>query len=371
MQTIKNIMIKWLEHLNPASIKTYRKEVEKQNLDNLSYFINAGFVISLVLLLGQVIGKNPVPEYGHMIELTGFFLISLAVYRAAYEDIQSYATGVLYLWIGVTMMWMIFLNTAFNPTSENAMVPMLMLALPALIVDAPFRIYILMTVVTLADIWMELHYKSAARGGLDIIYLLAADMIGAIMIYRSVNRRITTTDENHNAKTKAVHDALTGLYNRGGGDQLIRESLKSGNCGSFILMDIDDFKHVNDQYGHGRGDEVLQEVANVLKNQFRRIDKEDIVMRMGGDEFIVYAINMLDVRSVEKKLQEIEDDVHKILLKDDGSDVVSVSMGCVINLGSYPSYEAMYAAADSLLYKTKKNGKNGFCVSDMDYRPLV
>jgi diguanylate cyclase (GGDEF)-like protein len=135
--------------------------------------------------------------------------------------------------------------------------------------------------------------------------------------------------------------------------------------GAFAIIDVDDFKHVNDTYGHAAGDEVLKKVAATLQTSFR---ESDVVMRMGGDEFVVYAVGMADIRNVEGKLEQLKAQMHKIILDDQGRDYVTTSVGCIINLGSYPDYEAISQEADKLLYSVKIEGKDNFKCSDKEYK---
>ena len=86
----------------------------------------------------------------------------------------------------------------------------------------------------------------------------------------------------------AEQDTLTGIYNRRAAQELIAQRLEGiapGEMGALFVLDVDDFKLVNDRYGHLGGDAVLTDIAGALKGSFRG---EDIVARIGGDEFCVY-----------------------------------------------------------------------------------
>lgn len=92
----------------------------------------------------------------------------------------------------------------------------------------------------------------------------------------------------------AQTDALTGLWNVGGGKEHIQKILAGQkeeeiNGNAMFLMDVDNFKSVNDTMGHMVGDETLKQLAQVLKNSF---EKEDVVFRLGGDEFAAFVRNM-------------------------------------------------------------------------------
>ena len=172
-------------------------------------------------------------------------------------------------------------------------------------------------------------------------------------------------ENSYTATDKADHDALTGVYNRRGGEHLISNYVANGVTGAFMLVDIDDFKYINDHYGHAAGDETLKQIASCLQENFR---ETDVVMRMGGDEFIVYAVGMADLNHVVSRLENTKASLHQIHPDPTGAGHVSASIGCVINLGSYPDYDTLSAAADKLLYLVKEEGKDNFKCSAIEYK---
>jgi putative two-component system response regulator len=101
----------------------------------------------------------------------------------------------------------------------------------------------------------------------------------------------------------------------------------------------------------------------VLASSFRATD---IVMRMGGDEFIVYAPGLTNYFFIDGKLQQLNEKMRNITCQN-GRDNISVSIGAVINDGSYPNYEELFNEADSILYEVKSTGKNSFRLQDRPY----
>lgn len=125
---------------------------------------------------------------------------------------------------------------------------------------------------------MELDFRliRLEEGGDVYAYLTVTD------IDRRKRRELELED-------KARHDALTGLLNRQTGAALLPEALaktlRKGTAGAFVIIDLDDFKLINDRYGHLSGDTALADAGSHLRGAFR---KNDLVCRWGGDEFIVY-----------------------------------------------------------------------------------
>ena len=157
-----------------------------------------------------------------------------------------------------------------------------------------------------------------------------------------------------NLSFKASHDELTGVYNRAGYD-LIRKSVDSATT-AFLLIDADNFKTINDQYGHEVGDKVLQKIAATLKQNFR---SDDYVCRIGGDEFVVMMVHVnKDVkRLIESKIKQINADLADT---SDGLPPVSVSVGISLCNANESSQE-MFHEADIALYYVKDHGRSSCC----------
>ena len=149
---------------------------------------------------------------------------------------------------------------------------------------------------------------------------------------------------------EATHDELTGLYNRRGYEFLIDNvDLETS---ALLLFDLDEFKSVNDTYGHDVGDKVLLRASDAIAKSFRN---EDYVCRLGGDEFVVIMVHATsDMQELIKgKIQRLNDG-----LKDDkeGVPAISVSVGVAFGkIGLEP--EELLKNADKALYDVKNSGR--------------
>lgn len=153
------------------------------------------------------------------------------------------------------------------------------------------------------------------------------------------------------------HDVLTGLRNRQGVSEQIDSSLKNENEGTFFIMDMDNFKEVNDTYGHGRGDSVLVRFAKALMNI---CGPDDIVARIGGDEFILYTPGHMTTANIKNKAAKIVRFVEKQIATPDLMVRVTVSMGIAIAPQNGNDFETLYNNGDKALYSVKSEGKNSF-----------
>lgn len=163
---------------------------------------------------------------------------------------------------------------------------------------------------------------------------------------------------------KATTDTMTGLLNNVSTKEIVTDLLrKHGEQSSIILMiDIDNFKGINDTYGHDMGDKVIISICNIIKSNFR---DTAIIGRMGGDEFLVCLSEKLECDNIHAILKQLISDVQNFSIpyKEDIVKDVTVSIGLVDTFGN-ENFDQLYHYADSAMYKAKSNGKNQYFVYD-------
>lgn len=163
------------------------------------------------------------------------------------------------------------------------------------------------------------------------------------------------------AKKAAVLDPLTGIYNRGECVALVETYMKrtQGQAAMF-LIDVDNFKCVNDTFGHVYGDQLLQEMAGGLRAVFRQ---SDVVARVGGDEFVVFMTDVGSKEIIVNKASAIQG-----VFERWAGEANECIMGCSIGVSFYPEHGSdfltLYRKADEAMYRAKKSGKRRFCVYD-------
>lgn len=162
-------------------------------------------------------------------------------------------------------------------------------------------------------------------------------------------------DREQELREQARQDPLTGLYNRAG-VKMINARLEQISRGVLFMMDLDDFKSINDNYGHAAGDKLLTAIGRILTETFRT---DDIVARVGGDEFVAFLSGSDSRTTAEQKGQELLERVRT--LRIEGIDTpASVSIGAASAPGCGRSYETLSIVADEALYEVKNGGKGGF-----------
>ncbi|WP_213535471.1 GGDEF domain-containing protein [Paenibacillus sp. J45TS6] len=168
--------------------------------------------------------------------------------------------------------------------------------------------------------------------------------------------------ELHAAQEGAEMDPLTLLSNRAGLEKKVKTSLENEpGQGTMLIFDLDNFKLVNDQLGHPEGDIVLKKFAGCLKAYFR---KNDIVARMGGDEFVVFIHSNIAADILSDKLEALLVTIRQELSSYYDRYGFSTSIGVAYVDQSINSYDDLYKCADAGLYIAKRLGKNRFYINE-------
>lgn len=149
---------------------------------------------------------------------------------------------------------------------------------------------------------------------------------------------------------------LENIYNKRGYEDAIDNYLTSNNpnCNcAFIVLDLNDFKHINDNYGHDMGDQILRCMSDTLVSLFR---DSDIIGRFGGDEFIVLADGLCDEDAVEKKCRYIAELIGR-KAQETGAIKVFSSLGAVLCENQSVDFERLFEIADKAMYEAKERGR--------------
>ncbi|HKL59455.1 MAG TPA: GGDEF domain-containing protein [Sphaerochaeta sp.] len=164
-------------------------------------------------------------------------------------------------------------------------------------------------------------------------------------------------------------DPLTGVVNRTALEMQVNQQIalcaKQESIGAFFMLDIDQFKGVNDTFGHDRGDEVLRAVANAVKGVFR---PTDIVARPGGDEFAVFITGIPSPELAIAKAENICTSLRNLKTVDE-----DLSLTCSVGISLFPnhgtSFKELYHTSDLALYQAKREGKDRYCLFGTDTAP--
>ena len=177
---------------------------------------------------------------------------------------------------------------------------------------------------------------------------------------------LTFTDVSHtrNMEYAASHDALTNLLNRSAACMYMEQALKEDNSHEYALMivDVDDFKKINDTFGHSMGDTVLKELAESMCNFF---PPETLITRYGGDEFLILAKVPQDEREFSLFMKKLVAEVTKTTWEKHADVPLTVSVGAV-RVQNEADLRTLFDEADDVLYLAKRKGKNTYKIYHPD-----
>ena len=178
----------------------------------------------------------------------------------------------------------------------------------------------------------------------------------------SANQLVASYQVFQQSRRMATRDPLTGLYNRWMLDEAVQQTWmlcrRNGQPLSMIVMDVDDFKTLNDQYGHLTGDTILREVAALIRDAIR---SSDIAARFGGDEFVII-LPATEREAVRVVANRILVTLRSSVFGGDANCNLTVSMGvATVRPELAEAYHSPMQMADQALYAAKRNGKNNVC----------
>lgn len=279
----------------------------------------------------------------------GLFLITLSLYRGNVyyfdaENIFYYGSGYRYIQIIIFLNIILFMKILWNNRKVFR--------------KSTFYIF-LFYIVTLAatailDVVIDMWYIQ------NITIFFSTQLIFMDDMFHLSEKLLDSRKKYMLMEYQAQHDMMTGVWNKKSGLDKIKvclEQMKPSDTAVLGFIDIDDFKLVNDSYGHEVGDFWIREVAKILKNSCR---EEDIVCRYGGDEFIIFLKGDFDVDALKRRMDGVRETLRQqsVRMQQD----VHCSIGLCWITGAGKNISECIACADAAVYAVKENGKNAYIV---------
>jgi diguanylate cyclase (GGDEF)-like protein len=178
-----------------------------------------------------------------------------------------------------------------------------------------------------------------------------------------ISLALTNIHLRHSLRMQAIHDPLTGLYNRLYLEESLSRELyrldRSGQPLSIVIMDLDNLKEINDRYGHPAGDAVLRELAKLLKHLVR---VSDMPCRYGGDEFVL-VLPDTNLEAAIKRAEKIRDEFERISVPFGTQTLGNFTLSAGVSSSHEHGHTSqdLISSADRALYSAKKQGKNIVC----------
>ncbi|WP_029322181.1 diguanylate cyclase [Butyrivibrio sp. AE3004] len=359
-----NFDIRSLRKENKMIIEYFQKCKPAIEENNRYMLRKSCMYISMVLIVMIVVAKLLVPGFkislAHylLLPLLGvFFLINL--YTKKKKIMPSVMTNVLCLtFYFILFILFIFRDMTSEPGWPAMWFPLYLVVFPTVYIARMYRYGIFEFVLVTIFCICSYFYKSPEIFERGIYLALASyvlSMLGAHIILEVRSQEGLAFEELTKISTI---DKLTYLMNKGALLSSIStyfERRRPGEPCGMCIIDVDNFKQVNDNFGHNIGDQLLSNIGDLLRKSFRN---SDFIGRFGGDEFIVFMPGLARLDLVEMRCRSLQ-----MMLTDlnlGTGTTFSLSIGAIIDTGDHPMSE-VFRMADDALYQSKLMGKN--CVS--------
>ena len=336
-------------------------EIDRYNREVFPKVNAVGAVAMLVLLaVAALMGENgPLKPFVWTLVAFCALFAALQIIPAGIGESRSHKAILVYTY--ATVLTLYALTICLGPISDTHQLSMtflvLLFAMPILIADAPVRIAIVSVIASAVFVLASYLNKEPALFVYDAINcatFLAASIVVEFNVQKMrLNLFMKLKQTEHERDT----DGLTNVWAKKSGEQRVRDRIEQhpNAPGTLVLMDIDDFKQVNDKHGHDHGDLVLRTVGTVLNESFR---KDDILVRFGGDEFMFYLSGVdtyQEVRDCVRRIRASLEEESEALLE---RETISCSFGAAFYPENGEEYADLLRRADKALYLAKNLGKN-------------
>ncbi len=314
-------------------------------------FIAAGFIALFELIYSIIITfswnkfDNTVIYFSLYVALFAVTVVEMAILlltrkKPYYKNVVFYAVHIYNVLIAIWALTISSLDVLHG--SYPIVFILIMFALPFFIIITPY-INIIIDLVGMADlIWLTYIYKPDTGLGhtMNLIVVCVMLILVSFLSYRS---NLRSFELEHQLRESSTHDGLTKLLNRGALDEKLEEVASANVRTSVVLLDCDDFKRINDTYGHRFGDHCLVRIAELLKQYFG-----ENCYRYGGDEYVVITDYTND--KIKYNFEVIND----ALAEEFKDRNIMVSAG-VCNIESVSTSKDIIVKADKALYQAKLN----------------
>jgi len=352
------------EHLmyNGVSKSLYmelRPRVSEENRKAMRYaaFITAMFgAILTVLSLSGMLRTWVFPAYLFLFVTSSVFLVIHNLYKPKTlwgSYLLSYGQCLCLLTFGLLN------GTVFapSPASNGTIFIVLILVYTFLVIDTPLRQDLTIIIFTMIYICMVHIFKEPVTYYLDTANSICVALIAIASNWLYSKRSMLAQADKHYIELEKNIDGLTGLYTKQAARVIIDNYMRKGTEGYYAIIDIDNFKNVNDTYGHDYGDDVLKKVSRCIRSMCRA---QDVPARFGGDEFTVYMVG-----GSKEQVEQISETFRENLQNAFHGEKLSVTC----SIGAAPAkptdtFDNFFKTADHCLYSSKRDGKDRYKVAD-------
>ncbi len=339
-------------------IDTNKKKLASDNMYVIGRMLAFFIAISVIFIASALAFGDGLTPYYDYIPSVFLLLIAYIIHKVIqkkanmkFESVRVYSL-ILYT---IVILSFSIADSIIYSESRAVFFPAAILILSTLYVDTIGIIFVYKVFLSFIFILFEYNNKDSQLIGNDIVVAVLAILVSTFCYLAVIRALLSNKDYNEKLVKKGETDLLTGLLNKVSFEERCKDYLDARMIGAKVTMfifDLDDFKHVNDNYGHQTGDAVLKIFAGLLQGYFH---PDDIIGRVGGDEFMVLVLGDMPDGFVSIRCRNLIQELKTT--KVDETVGISCSIG-VVEDTQKKDFQELYELADKALYQAKKNGKS-------------
>ena len=331
--------------------------ISNYNVWKLLHFLMAA-IFGLLFVLSFFNGLMEANKWFYLGALI-YSLLAIISFLLLKKD-SLIAQLVIYLSMSLLFLFAAFISLN-NPEHNATFFIVLLVIAPMFMIDKPYFMTIELGVAaTIFIIWMH-GVKPYKIWQMDTINTITFALLGSFLNVISNSLRIKEFVLTRQIRIQKDTDEMTGLKNKGSLTREINQYLLDPSKDEALLMvlDIDEFKAINDTYGHDIGDSVISQFGHLLSDKFTG---DEIVGRFGGDEFILFIKDNSDIDFAIQTAEEIITHLSENIRLPNKNEKISLCIGMAIYNGKEKNYSELFKKADVALYQAKADSNINYCV---------
>ena len=340
---------------------TYNKTKDLAKNENYSNFLllcNVGGVVLSVLTVVSMINEY-LEKYREVFGIfTVAFIMLAVVFRFYVKWHKKILMPMCYLASAILLAIAIVIGPVLDSETLSTTFFILLFIVALLIVDLPMRVAMLF-VLAGAGFCVAVIINRDVMMTHDLVNCAIFLPVSLIMETKVEKRKFEQFSLQRQIERERDTDGLTTMLTRDAGQRMIELLLKDGSVkkASLVMMDLDNFKDVNDTYGHPAGDTLLETVGDILEHSFR---DTDVLVRFGGDEFMLFLPDISEKEDVKVCMEKIR--THLTAMTAIPGHEQTASFGVAFFPEHGKTFEELFKQADKALYAAKWRGKDTSCI---------
>ncbi len=342
-------------------------EAAERNIRNLKAISLSAIVLLLCcFVIMPVVVKEWEIRTNHLLFLPALLLclVCAALYSRKKEKNYWVAFAMCMAFDAVVLIFSIGIDIFVPYNTQASSISMMYIVLPTLFIIPQTYVYALLSAAEIFYIAAACIFETHSVAQHDIINSAVGLVFSIAIIQIILNLRMKDYDMRLEYQRLSMTDPLSGMLNKEAFRTAVDDQLSSWDTGyqyAMCIIDMDDFKQINDRYGHSTGDRVLVLAGDIIKATFSTCD---ILGRFGGDEFIVFVKDRAVRRTLREKSELIQERICRLARSRLSVDA-SCSIGFVVAGPDRQDYDMLFDYADRALYAAKAAGKKRAVMVEM------